>query len=433
VEDVEDGHYPTYLSWRGLRRSPFTIILNDTWNDTRPLPGAAAPGAARALPSAAGPLRIKIDPGSKTTGLALVDDLAGQVLWAAELTHRGEQVKERLARRRAGRRSRRARHTRYRPARFLKRRRRAGWVSPSLASRVQHVVTWVEQLRRRCPINASGLELVKFATQLLHNPEISGIEYQQGTLAGYEVRESLLEKWGHQCAHCKHANVPLQIEHMRPRSRQGSDALWNLTLSCEACNLRKGTQTAAEFGFPELEAAGKRPLRDAAAVNTTRWALYRRLQELGVPIEVGTGGRTKWTRTVRGLPKTHWIDAACVGASTPQTLQVIGVRPLLVKATDRHSRQMCRTNALGLPDPAPEATSVVAGFRTGDLVRAAVPASSVKAGTYVGRMAARATGSCNITTAAGTIQGIHVRYCRPLQRGDGFTYQHGPTALPPPA
>jgi 5-methylcytosine-specific restriction endonuclease McrA len=390
------------------------MLLDDTRPAPQPAADPAAPAAALALPRAAvrESLRLKLDPGSKTTGLALVEEGSGQggrVLWAAELTHRSDQVKERLAQRRACRRSRRQRHTRYRPARFQNRRRRDGWLPPSLESRVQNILTWVERLRRWCPLGAISLELVKFDTQLLQNPEISGVEYQQGTLAGYEVREYLLEKWGRQCAYCKRTNLPLELEHMTPESRHGSDAVWNLTLACRPCNLRKGTQTAAEFGYPELEAAGRRPLRDAAAVNTTRWALFHRLQALGLPIETGTGGRTKWNRTVRGLPKTHWLDAACVGASTPETLQVAGVRPLLLRATGRHSRQMCRTNRFGFPDKAPKATSVVGGFRTGDLVRAVVLPPRVKAGSYVGRLAVRATGSCNLTTAVGTIQGIHVR------------------------
>ena len=55
---------------------------------------------------------------------------------------------------------------------------------------------------------------------------------------------------------------------------------------------------------------------------------------------------------------------------------------------------------------------------------------SVKAGTYTGRIAIRATGSCNLKTAIGTIQGIHYRYCRPIHRGDGYHYSKG-VALPP--
>jgi hypothetical protein len=98
------------------------------------------------------------------------------------------------------------------------------------------------------------------------------------------------------------------------------------------------------------------------------------------------------------------------------------VVPLHIKAMGRHSRQLCRTNASGFLDPAPNATSVVAGVRTGDLVRAVVQAPSSNAGTYTGRLAVRATGSCNITTSSGTVQGIPIRYCRPLHRADGHTY-----------
>ena len=78
-----------------------------------------------------------------------------------------------------------------------------------------------------------------------------------------------------------------------------------------------------------------------------------------------------------------------------------------------------------------KATSVGGGWRTGDLVRASVPASSVKAGVYVGRLAVRASGSCNVKTAHETIEGIHVRYCQPLQRGDGYRYTKGSGAASP--
>src|SRR6185437_215279 len=300
--------------------------------------------------------------------------------------------------------------------------RPAGWLPPSMESRLANTLTWVARLMKWCPIDAISMELVKFDTHLMQNAEISGVEYQQGELQGYEVREYLLEKWHRACAYCGAKDVPLQVEHIIPRKRQGSDRISNLTLACESCNQRKGTQTAAEFGFPDMQAQAKQPLRDSAAVNTTRWALYERLQGLGLHVEVGTGGRTKWNRTQRGLPKTHWLDAACVGASTPATLHVGQIVPLAVTAMGRHSRQMCRTDAHGFPNKAPKATSVVGGFRTGDMVRAVLPVSSTKAGVYVGRIAIRATGSCNIKTAQGTIQHIHVRYCHPLHRGDGYSY-----------
>jgi 5-methylcytosine-specific restriction endonuclease McrA len=398
------------------RRYPFTLILH-----------RAAPEAAPAS------LRLKVDPGSRTTGLALVDDASGRVLWAAELQHRGQQVKARLDHRRACRRSRRQRHTRYRPARFANRRRPAGWLPPSLESRLVNVQTWVQRLRRLAPVGALSQELVRFDTQLLDNPEIAGVAYQQGELAGYEVREYLLQKFTRTCAYCQATGMPLQVEHVVPRARGGSDRVSNLTLACAPCNQDKGTQTAAEFGHPEVEAQARQPLKDAAAVNASRWALFGRLQATGLPLEVGTGGRTKWNRTRLGLPKTHWLDATCVGASTPTALHVAGIVPLVITAMGRHSRQMCRPDAFGLPRTAAKATSVVGGLRTGDLVRAVVPTPSVKAGTYVGRLAVRATGSCNLTTRAGVVQGIPIRCCRPLQRGDGYGYRQGEPALPPPA
>jgi 5-methylcytosine-specific restriction endonuclease McrA len=398
------------------RRFPFTIILREI------LPEPPSPQL----------LRLKIDPGSKTSGIAVLNDASGQVVWAGEVRHRGHQVKEHLDQRRACRRSRRDRHTRYRQRRFNNRRRREGWLPPSLESRIANVLTWVDRLCRFCPMAAISLERVKFDVALLQNPEISGVEYQQGELAGYEVRQYLLEKVHHRCVYCGKTNVPLEIEHIIPTSRHGSDRVSNLTIACHPCNQAKGDRTAEEFGHPEVQALVKAPLRDAAAVNVTRWALYHRLQTLGIPIETGSGGQTKYNRIQRGLPKTHWVDAACVGASTPAVLLTTGIVPLLITAEGRHSRQMCRTNECGVPNKAPKATSVVGGFRTGDIVRAVVPASSRKAGTYVGRLAVRATGSCNLKTASGTIKGIHVRYCQPLHRGDGYSYAKG-AALSPQA
>jgi 5-methylcytosine-specific restriction endonuclease McrA len=385
------------------------------------------------------PLRLKIDPGSKTTGLALLSDHMGpcpgmgQVAWAGEVRHRGQRIRDALLARRAIRRGRRQRQTRYRPQRADNRRRPDGWLPPSPESRVRNVETWVAPLCRLAPVAALSEELVRFDTQLLEQPEIRGMDYQQRELAGYEVREYLLEKFGRRCAYCGATGVPLQVEHIVPRSRGGSNRASTLTLACHPCNDAKGTRTAEEFGHPDVQAQAQQPLKDAAAVNTSRWALYQRLVETSLPVEAGTGGRTTWNRTRRGLPKAHWLDAACVEASTPERLACADIVPLLIAATGRHSRQMCRTNAFVFPDKAHKATSVVGGMRTGDLVRAVVPAPSIKAGTYVGRLAVRATGSCNLTTSAGVVQGIHIRHCRPLHRADGYTYQKGDAALPPQA
>ncbi|HKK91149.1 MAG TPA: RNA-guided endonuclease IscB [Desulfobacteraceae bacterium] len=284
-----------------FRRYPFTIILKE----------AVEPEFEPE------PLRIKIDPGSRTTGIAVVKD-SGEVVFALELTHRGQRIKKQLESRRSLRRGRRGRKTRYRKPRFDNRTRSDKWLPPSLKSRVHNIETWVRRLQKYCNIQAVSMELVRFDMQQMQNPEVSGVQYQQGELAGYEVREYLLEKWNRTCVYCVKTDVPLEIEHIVPRSKGGSNRVSNLTLACTRCNQKKNNKPIEQFlrAKPELLkrilSKARAPLRDAAAVNATRWDLYHTLTRTGLPVEVGSGGRTKFNRTQRGLPKTHWLDAACV-------------------------------------------------------------------------------------------------------------------------
>ncbi|NEO01370.1 MAG: HNH endonuclease, partial [Moorea sp. SIO3I7] len=205
------------------RRYPFTIIL------TEEIKQPVTHGS-----------QLKIDPGAKTSGLAIVQ--GKRVICGAELTHRGFQIRDALTSRKQLRRSRRNRKTRYRKPRFLNRTRPQGWLAPSLMSRVQNILTWVKKLTRLCPVVGISQELVRFDTQKLQNPEISGIEYQQGTLYGYELREYLLEKWSRKCVYCGATGVQLEIEHIKPKSRGGSDRVSNLAIACHPCNQAKSNQ-----------------------------------------------------------------------------------------------------------------------------------------------------------------------------------------------
>jgi 5-methylcytosine-specific restriction endonuclease McrA len=98
-------------------------------------------------------------------------------------------------------------------------------------------------LRRWVPVSSIVVETVRFDTQKMQDPEMTGVEYQQGELAGYEVRQYLLEKWGRRCAYCDKENVPLEVEHIVLKSRGGTDRVSNLTLSCRSCNLEKGNRS----------------------------------------------------------------------------------------------------------------------------------------------------------------------------------------------
>jgi 5-methylcytosine-specific restriction endonuclease McrA len=385
-----------------FRRFPFTIILHDRTRGT----------------SVVHAHRVKINPGSTTTGFAML--CGPKVVWAAELTHRGQRIKDALASRRAVRRSRRQRTTRYRQPRFLHRTRPDGWLPPSLWSRVRNVMTWVERLTRYAPVTALSQELVRFDMQLMQNADIAGAEYQQGELAGYEVREYLLEKWHRTCAYCQGTGVLLQIEHIIAKARGGSDRVSNLTLACASCNQKKGTQTAAEFGFPQIQAQAKLPLKAAAAVNATRWALSRELQATGLPVETGTGGRTKYNRTRLGIAKSHWGDAACVGASTPDTLEVAGVQPLGIRAMGHGTRQMCRTDAHGFPKAHRTRQKRYFGMQTGDVVKAVVPQGKYL-GTWISRVVVKASGWFDLVIR-GKKASVHHKHCTRLWSADGYTY-----------
>ena len=382
------------------------------------------------------PVRIKIDPGSKTTGIAVVRENGQKqyVLVLMELAHRGRQISKSLDQRRAFRRRRRN-QLRYRAPRFLNRTKPKGWLAPSLQHRVDTTRSLVNRLRALAPVTAISQELVRFDTQKMENPEVSGVEYQQGTLLGYEIREYLLEKWGRECAYCADTDTPLQIEHIDPKANGGSNRISNLTLACRPCNQEKGRQPLADFFVSSKRLKNhqarldrilkqcKKPLRDASAVNSTRWALYQTLKKTGLKVEVGTGGRTKFNRYRLGIPKTHALDAACVGEV--EIVEGWDVPTLAIKATGRGSYKRTRLTKHGFPRGYLMRQKQVQGFQTGDMVRALVP-TGTKTGTWVGRVAVRKTGSFNIQTNSGAIQGISHRHCVLTQRADGYGYHIQP-------
>lgn len=376
------------------------------------------------------PIEFKTDPGSKTTGIVLVGEFqrGRVVIWAANLHHRGQAVRTNLESRRSLRRGRRGRQTRYRPARFLNRTKPTGWLPPSLMSRVNNLRTWYTRLNTYAPITEAHIETVRFDMQVMVNPEISGIQYQQGELAGYEVREYLLEKWQRTCAYCGQQNVPLEVEHIHPRSSGGSNRVSNLTLACVPCNQRKGNRdirdclAADPARLSRIQAQAKAPLRDAAAVNATRYAIGNTLSSFGLPVSFWSGGRTKHNRTRQGYPKEHWIDAACVGETGAAVHIAAGFCPINIKATGRGTHQVVRTDKSGFPRGAAGRCKRVYGFQTGDLARLIQPRGKYT-GRHTGRLAGiRADGRLDIKTPHGKVTASY-RHYQLIQRGDGYEYQ----------
>ncbi|WP_233163711.1 RNA-guided endonuclease IscB, partial [Glycomyces salinus] len=390
------------------RHTPFVIRMKDR-----------AAGA-----SAVEGVEIGIDSGSKHSGISVFTADTGERRgrFALQIDHRGAAIRKKLAQRSGYRRRRRNVNLRYRVPRFDNRTRPRDWLAPSLRHRVETVVSWVERLSRWAPVRKIHVERVAFDTHAISaGRALERAEYQHGTLHGYEVREYLLEKFGRTCVYCDATDVPVSIDHVHPRSRGGSDRVSNLVLACVPCNQVKGSQDVREFApnrAGHILQRSKAPLRDAAAVQTTRWVLWRALDSKH-PTHIGSGGRTKWNRHRTGVPKSHTLDALHVGVLDKVTE---GVSVLLIAGcSGRGSYSRTRPDRHGFPRLRMPRTKSFFGFATGDLVRAAIP-SGKHAGIHIGRVAVRSTGSHTVQTPTGPVKTSH-RYLRLLQRRDGYAYK----------
>lgn len=400
--------------------NPFTLILKRTVNS----------------PSVE-PLVLKIDPGSKVTGISLVQK--NIVIWGANLEHRGQQIKDSLESRRTSRRFRRSRKTRYRkpPLHYwfrkgnkqpVAKKKRQGWLPPSLMHRIQTIETWTNRLIRFCPIKEIWIESVKFDTQLMQNPEISGIQYQQGSLKGYQVREYLLEKWGRKCSYCGKTDVPLQIEHIQPLSKGGSNRVSNLCNSCSKCNQKKGNKDVEQFlknkpnVLKKIKQQQKVSLKDAAAVNSTRNKLIDVLSDK-LPVHTSDGATTKFNRISQAIDKDHWKDASCVG-SHGANIKFATEQPLLIKSNGHGTRQKINPNKYGFPRSHKTQESTFFGFKTGDIVKAVID-SGKYTGCYLAKVAVRKTGNFKLSVKGKKPFDTNYKNCKKVHCCDGYSYSFG--------
>lgn len=389
-------------------------------------------------------LRLKLDPGAKTTGFAVLMDKnekEADAILLGEIVHK-TTISDALEKRSTLRRGRRNRNTRYRPKRFDNRAasKRKGKLSPSLESRLNQTVHAVEKLTAWFPIGTISVEHVKFDTHLMQNPEIEGVGYQQGTLAGYEVREYLLEKFGRKCAYCGAENVPLEIEHIHPRSKGGTNRVDNLTIACTKCNQEKGNMLPEEWlnklnkkkskrsdilaeNFKKNIKKAKTTLKDAQAVNTTRWRLFEKLKEFTPFVECGSGALTKMNRIKHRFPKEHYYDACCVGKSTPETINIKTSYVQVWTAKGRGNRKLVRNNKHGFPIARyrrhkPE-------YQTGDILKGTKFKGKPKEQTMVGR-AVMSGNSFYFKLPNKKHFSFSAKNAELIQRGDGWEYSKKP-------
>ncbi|MFD5511035.1 RNA-guided endonuclease IscB [Streptomyces sp. NPDC127051] len=371
------------------RQAPFTIRLKHRTRADSTVDG----------------VQLRIDPGSRATGIAITDErhqvgptgrthLARRGLITIELRHRGRQIHSGMMRRAGYRRRRRSANLRYRAPRHDNRRRPNGWLAPSLRHRVDSTTSLVSRLCRYAPVVAIHVEHAAFDTAAVAGGMPPGGPRSLGsTCAGFEIREFLLAKWKRSCAYCGAEGVPLNIEHVRPRSGGGSDRLSNLVLACVTCNQAKGTSSIEEFladrpaRLERVIAQLRRPLHDMATMNSTRLTLVKALGTIGVPVHTWSSGRTHWNRRVMGLPKSHTLDALATGVIDHERGGHPCPRPHAGPGGDRGGAWFVRKNHAGpFRVPPPEETPRQDAPR----VRDRRPGGSGRSSGAVGRQVRRA-------------------------------------------
>ncbi|MFF4168732.1 RNA-guided endonuclease IscB [Streptomyces sp. NPDC001744] len=392
------------------RHTPFTIRLKDRLRADAEVTG----------------VELRIDPGSRGTGLALTETrrqtapdgrtvTVRRGLVAVELRHRGPQI-HRAMTRRAGYRRRRRSALRYRPPRFANRARRPDWLAPSLRHRVDSVGSTVARLRRCAPVVEIHVEENHFDIPAL----------SKATRTAGDLRRNRPDK---RCAYCGAAGVPLTVDHIRARARGGTDRPANLLPACVPCNQAKAARPVEEFlaGRPEVLArvlGGLRPfLGDAAAMNTTRAQFTALLTGTGLPVLTWPGTLTSANRTAMVLPKTHTLDALLVGPLGPGAGDAVVRHPdraYVFTATGRGSYARTTPDRHGFPRLLRPRQKRHRGFASGDLVRAAVPKGRW-AGVHTGRVSVRSTGRHGVTTPLGRFN-VSYENLRLLQKADGFAY-----------
>lgn len=367
---------------------------------------------------------VKIDPGSKHTGIAIVDD-KDTVVMLTEVEHRVHIIKRDMDSRRVVRNSRRQRKTRYRESRFLNRTKPKGWLAPSVKSRADNVINFIRKYKKLININKIMIEYVSFdTTQMSSDTKLIGTAYQQGPLYNTNLREFVFSRTNGRCSYC--GAKATEIDHIIAKANGGTNSTFNLTPACRSCNQKKSNLSLKEFGklmgkdFSKLEP--KKLPKDAAIVQLARNYMIREITKLVSNTTTHDAWVTKYNRDSLCLPKEHYYDALSVG-EIPTKFNFFTDKILVVSAKGRGSRKMCKVDKYGFPKTAAKASKLVEGFQTGDIVKAVV-SNGLKAVEYLGRVAVRSTGRLNIKTKSGLTKDIGYKYCRLIQRGDGYSYKY---------
>ena len=250
---------------------------------------------------------LGVDAGSKHIGISATTE--SKVLYESEVELRSD-ITELLSARREMRSARRNRKTRHRKPRFDNRRRRDGWLAPSVQQKVNTHLTVISKVNEILPVAKIIAEVAAFDIQKIKNPDIQGAEYQQGEqLGSWNIREYVLFRDGHTCQCCKGKSKDkiLNVHHIESR-QTGGDAPNNLITLCKTCH---NGYHSGEIKLPKTIKRGMK-FADAAFMGIMKWAFYNEIRSQYPDVSLTYGYITKHTRIMNGLPKAHHIDARCI-------------------------------------------------------------------------------------------------------------------------
>ncbi len=303
---------------------------------------------------------LGVDAGTKHIGVSATTK--NIVLFEAEVQPRTD-IQELLATRRQFRRARRSRKTRYRPKRFLNRKKPKGWLAPSIQHKVECHLKAIRLVHHLLPIRTTTIEVAQFDLQKIRDPQIEGQQYQQGPQLGFwNVREYVLFRDRHRCQWChgKSNDSILNVHHIESR-KTGGDSPDNLIALCETCH----TLIHRTHQEHQIERTSK-SVRDATQMGIIRWRIYEEVKTQFPQVQLPYGYLTKHTRITHHLEKSHMIDARCISnhplASSDGTWY-------LLKQVRRNNRQLHKaTIRKGGKRQRNTAPKQVHGFRLFDCV-----------------------------------------------------------------
>lgn len=318
-------------------------------------------------------ITLGVDAGSKHIGLSACTEK--EELYAEELTPRNDVV-ELMSGRKALRRGRRFRNTRYRAPRFDNRvhSKHKGWLAPSVEVKIQEHITAIKRICRRLPVSCVIVETAEFDTQRLKamlegKPLPVGTDYQLGEMYDeYNVRQYVLKRDNYACQCCgahstkKTPNVYFHVHHIESR-RVGGNAPNNLITLCRDCH------QALHEGKIQLDGKKRgKTMRDAAFMGIMRNTLILRLKdELDVPVKTTYGYITKLTREKNYIDKSHVNDARCI-AGVPMAIACRDI--FCTRAIRHHNRQLHKMKfAKGGLRKTNQSPHKVFGFRLWDKVQ----------------------------------------------------------------